>query len=54
MAEIEPTQRDRHLQHIAAPGRMGWRKLSWYDRRQSRGCDRELEAGDRRRAALAH
>jgi len=27
-AETEPTQRDRHLQHIAEPGRMAWQKAS--------------------------
>ena len=30
MAETEPTQRDRHLQLIAAHGRMGWQKMSGY------------------------
>jgi hypothetical protein len=29
-AEAAPTQRDRHLQHIADHGRMGWQKASGY------------------------
>ena len=29
-AETAPTQRDRHLQLIAAHGRMGWQKASGY------------------------
>ena len=33
MAEIAPTQRDRHLQSIAEHGRMGWQKQSGYTRR---------------------
>jgi hypothetical protein len=33
MAETEPTQRDRHLQLIAAHGRMGWQKASGYTKR---------------------
>ena len=32
-AETEPTQRDRHLQLIAAHGRMGWQKASAYTKR---------------------
>jgi len=32
-AETAPTQRDRHLQHIAEHGRMGWQKASGYTRR---------------------
>jgi ribonuclease HII len=32
-AETEPTQRDRHLQHIAEKGRMGWQKASGYNTR---------------------
>jgi Transposase DDE domain len=32
-AETEPTQRDRHLQLIAARGRMGWQKASGYTKR---------------------
>jgi Transposase DDE domain len=32
-AEIEPTQRDRHLQRIAEKGRMGWQKASGYNKR---------------------
>ena len=32
-AETEPTQRDRHLQHIAEHGRMGWQKASGYTKR---------------------
>jgi hypothetical protein len=33
MAGTEPTQRDRHLQLIAAHGRMGWQKASGYTKR---------------------
>ena len=32
-AESEPTQRDRHLQHIADHGRMAWQKASGYTKR---------------------
>ena len=32
-AETEPTQRDRHLERIAEKGRMGWQKLSGYNKR---------------------
>ena len=32
-AETAPTQRDRHLQQIAACGRLGWQKASGYNRR---------------------
>src|SRR5215216_2712834 len=32
-AESDPTQRDRHLQHIAEKGRMGWQKRSGYTKR---------------------
>ena len=32
-ATTEPTQRDRHLQLIAAHGRMGWQKMSGYTKR---------------------
>src|SRR5919205_602407 len=32
-AESEPTQRDRHLQHIADHGRMAWQTASGYTRR---------------------
>jgi len=32
-AETEPTQRDRHLQCIAEKGRIGWQKLSGYNKR---------------------
>jgi len=32
-AETAPTQRDRHLQHIAEHGRMAWQKASGYIRR---------------------
>ncbi|HJS84144.1 MAG TPA: transposase, partial [Acetobacteraceae bacterium] len=31
-AETAPTQRDRHLRHIAEHGRMGWQKASGYAR----------------------
>ena len=40
---------------IAERGRMGWQKASGYNRRAlARGGDLPLQAGDRRRAALAH
>src|SRR5260370_9446008 len=32
-AEANPTQRDRHLQTIAARGRMGWQKAAGYNQR---------------------
>ena len=32
-AETAPTQRDQHLQLIAEHGRMGWQKVSGYNRR---------------------
>src|SRR3954470_14877495 len=32
-AETAPTQRDQHLQLIAKHGRMGWQKVSGYNRR---------------------
>jgi hypothetical protein len=32
-AETEPTQRDRHLQCIAEKGRIGWQKVSGYNKR---------------------
>ena len=32
-AESEPTQRDRHLQHMADHGRMAWQKASGYTKR---------------------
>src|SRR3954470_18545881 len=32
-AETAPTQRDQHLQFIAKHGRMGWQKVSGYNRR---------------------
>ena len=32
-AETEPTQRDRHLQRMAGTGRMGWQKMSGYNKR---------------------
>ena len=32
-AKTEPTPRDRHLQLIAAHGRMGWQKMSGYTKR---------------------
>ena len=32
-ADTAPTQRDRHLQHIAKHGRMAWRKASGYTMR---------------------
>ena len=32
-AKTEPTQRDRHLQLIAAHGQMGWQKMSGYTKR---------------------
>ena len=33
ITEAEPTQRDRHLQLIAAHGRMAWQKASGYTKR---------------------
>ena len=33
MAETAPTQRDHHLQSIAAQGRMAWQQVSGYNRR---------------------
>src|SRR5205085_9888007 len=32
-AESEPTQRDRHLRHIADHGRMAWQRASGYTKR---------------------
>ena len=32
-AGTAPTQRDRHLQHIAGHGRMAWQKASGYNKR---------------------
>src|SRR3954465_15311841 len=32
-AERAPTQRDRHLQHIAEHGRMAWQRASGYTKR---------------------
>ena len=32
-AETAPTQRNRHLQHIAEHGRMAWQKASGYTKR---------------------
>ena len=32
-AATDPTQRDRHLQHIAEHGRMGWQRASGYNKR---------------------
>jgi hypothetical protein len=34
MADTEPTQRDRHLQCIAEKGRLGWQKMSGYNKRR--------------------
>jgi hypothetical protein len=53
-AETAPTQRDRHLQHIAEHGRMTWQKRSGYNKRAGRGCRRPVETGDRRRIARAY
>ena len=54
-AETAPTQRDRHLQLIAERGRMGWQKASGYNWRALVEADiSPLQAGDRRRAPLAH
>ena len=33
-ADTEPTQRDRHLQCIAEKGRIGWQKMSGYNKRR--------------------
>ena len=57
MAESAPTQRDRHLQHIAEKGRMAWQRASGYTKRaraEAAGCHREMETGDRRPVARAH
>jgi hypothetical protein len=32
-ADTEPAQRDRHLQCIAEKGRIGWQKMSGYNKR---------------------
>jgi hypothetical protein len=32
-AETDPTQRDRHLESIAEKGRIGWQKMSGYNKR---------------------
>jgi hypothetical protein len=32
-AETDPTQRDRHLQSITEKGRIGWQKMSGYNKR---------------------
>ncbi len=32
-AETAPTQRDKHIQLIAEKGRLGWQKVSGYNRR---------------------
>ena len=53
-AETAPTQRDRHVQLIAEKGRMGWQKASGYNARPGRGHRGPVQAGDRRRATLAH
>ena len=55
MAETEPTQRDRHLQHIADARPDGLAEsVRVHEASPGRGRHREMEAGDRRRAALAH
>ena len=33
LAEIDPTQRDRHIQVIAEHGRMAWQRTSGYNAR---------------------
>jgi len=54
-AETAPTQRDRHLQHIAEHGRMAWQKASGYTMRARAeaaiGRFKQVSWG---RAALAH
>jgi Transposase DDE domain len=51
-AETEPTQRDRHLQCIAEKGRIGWQKLSGYNKRSRvEAVIGRYKAGDRRRTA---
>jgi hypothetical protein len=39
VAEIAPTQRDRHLRCIAERGRMGWQRVSGYNWRALVECD---------------
>ena len=54
-AETAPTQRDRHLQHIAEHGRMAWQKASGYTTRARAEAAMALwKQGNRGRAALAH
>jgi hypothetical protein len=53
--ETAPTQRDEHLRIIAERGRTGMAEgLSVQSSGIGGGCDRPLQTGDRRRAALAH
>ena len=52
-AESQPTQRDRHLQHIADHGRMPWQTASRYAKRARAEADIgrwEQVVGDRLRA----
>ena len=53
-AETAPTQRDRHLQHIAKHGRMVWKGIRLYQACLGRDGRGALQARDRQRAALAH
>ncbi len=53
-AETAPTQRDRHLQHIAEHGRMTWQKRPGYNKRASRSRRRPVETGGRRWAVHAY
>ena len=54
-AESEPTQRDRHLQLIAEHGPHGLAEsVRVHETSPGRGRDRPMEAGDRRRVALAY
>jgi hypothetical protein len=46
-AASEPTQRDRHLQGIAEKGRIGWQKMSGYNKRSRVEAAIALQAGHR-------
>src|SRR5271168_3923479 len=49
-ADTEPTQRDCHLRCIDEKGRIGWQKVSDYNKRSRH---RTLQAGDRQWAAFS-
>jgi hypothetical protein len=52
-AEIAPTQPDRHLRCRTRTRRLA-ESLRLHEAGSSRGSNRQVQAGDRRRAALAH